>query len=568
MGMINSLFKKEEDLNLLSQHIEADKFMLQLMFFNWILVSTFGGYFYSTYLFGFISGGILFGTSYLFYKLYSGTAVFRIIIGILLPIYAMILVQQSFGRIEMHFHFFVLLAFLTYYKDLKPVAVSSVVIVLQHLLFTYLQLKEVSVGGTDIIIYNYGCSYDIAFLHGFFVLMEWFILRIIIRNNIKNYEKIKLYKSKLLKKSLDVINENLIASKTDLKGIILEVSEKFCEISKYSREELIGKSHNIVRHPDMKDELFKEIWTTIKNGKTWHGEIENLAKDGSTYWVDTTIIPEFDSDDNHIGYTSIRHDITNNKKIEVLNEKLVVEMHNSKEKELLLIKQNKMAALGEMIGNIAHQWKQPLNTISIIVSGMKLEKMMGTLKVEELDKPFDDILDSIEYSSNTINTFKNFVKEEKVKKQMVVQERVDMALKIVGPVLEYNSIDIILDLKEVAPVKFTSVSGELDEVIINILNNAKDALIEKEIEEPWIKIALEENADKCTLTIEDNAGGIPDHIIGNVFDQYYTTKENNNGTGIGLYMSRRIVTETLEGDLYVKNTKNGAKFYIEFKIDK
>ena len=445
MSIIGSLYEEESNSNLKTDHQKADKFMMQIMFLNWVLVSTFGGYFYQTYMFGFITGGILFITSFIFYKLYSGKAIFRIIIGILLPIFAMILVQQSFGRIEMHFHYFVLLAFLTIYKDYKPVTISAIVIVIQHLVFTYLQLNEVSLFGINVIIYNYGCSYDIALLHGFFVLLEWTILRIIIKNNILNFEKIHEYKGKLLKKSLDVINQNLIASKTDLKGIITEVSDKFCEISKYSREELIGKSHNIVRHPDMPVELYKDIWNTIKSKKTWHGEIKNLDKNGDAYWVDTTIIPDFDSDDNHVGYTSIRHDITNNKKIEVLNTQLIDEMTENKKKELLLIEQNKMAALGEMIGNIAHQWKQPLNTISIIVSGLKLEKIMGTLKVEELEKPFDDILDSINYSSNTINTFKNFVKEKKEKKEMIVQDRIEQSLKIVGPVLEYNDIQLKLE---------------------------------------------------------------------------------------------------------------------------
>lgn len=112
-----------------------------------------------------------------------------------------------------------------------------------------------------------------------------------------------------------------------------------------------------------------------------------------------------------------------------------------------------------------------------------------------------------------------------------------------------------------------SVSGELDEVIINILNNAKDAIIENKIIDSWIKIEVTKNDSKCIVSIEDNAGGIPDHIIDSIFDQYYTTKENSNGTGIGLYMSRRIITETLNGDLYVKNSENGAKFFIEFNTN-
>lgn len=114
--------------------------------------------------------------------------------------------------------------------------------------------------------------------------------------------------------------------------------------------------------------------------------------------------------------------------------------------------------------------------------------MMGTLNLDELEKPFNDILYSNEYSSNTINTFKNFVKEKKVRKQMVVQDRIKQSIRIAGPVLEYNDIKLKLEIDEENPVLFTSVSSELDEVIINILNNAKDAILEHKIKGSWIKI--------------------------------------------------------------------------------
>ncbi|WP_373073198.1 diguanylate cyclase domain-containing protein [Sulfurimonas sp.] len=118
---------------------------------------------------------------------------------------------------------------------------------------------------------------------------------------------------------LDIVDKNVITSTTDTKGVIIKASQAFCDISGYSKDELIGKHHNIVRHPDMPKELYKELWSYIKNGKQWSGEILNRRKNGSSYWVETTITPQYDKNNNLISFTSIRHDITDKKNIEILS---------------------------------------------------------------------------------------------------------------------------------------------------------------------------------------------------------------------------------------------------------
>jgi len=148
-------------------------------------------------------------------------------------------------------------------------------------------------------------------------------------------------------------------------------------------------------------------------------------------------------------------------------------------------------------------------------------------------------------------------------------------LKIVSPSLKSNHIKIINNIDYTKLINIKMVAGELDQVVINIINNAKDILSnigkqnntnQDKVIDPWIQIDLQETKDKVTITIEDNGGGIPSNIIDNIFDKYFTTKDNSNGTGLGLHMSNQIVKDSLKGDFYVKNTNHGAKFFIEIPI--
>ncbi len=247
--------------------------------------------------------------------------------------------------------------------------------------------------------------------------------------------------------------------------------------------------------------------------------------------------------------------------------KLNIELQKqNKLQEELLFNQEKMVQMGEMIGNIAHQWRQPLNIISVAATGMQLKKDFDMLT----DKEFSDFTESInknaEYLSNIIDVFRDFIKEKKELKELILQERVDTVLNIVETSLKNKHIKLINKIDYSTPIYIKMVTGELDQVIINIINNAKDILLEKEISDPWIKIESTKKKDKVLITIEDNGGGIPEDIIVNIFDKYFTTKENSQGTGLGLHMSQKIIADSLNGKLYVENTSNGAKFFIELKI--
>ena len=254
-------------------------------------------------------------------------------------------------------------------------------------------------------------------------------------------------------------------------------------------------------------------------------------------------------------------------KLEELNEnlekKIKREIENNRTKDIQLLHQSKMASLGDMIANIAHQWRQPLSVISTTASGMKLEKEYNLLTDEKFNQYCDSIVYKTEYLSNTIDTFRNFIKDEKEIKEIVIQDSIEMALKIINTTLKNNHIELIKDIHSLDNIKLNIVSGELEQVIINIINNAKDILLERFIEKPFVKVSLKEHKDLIFIIIEDNGGGIQKDIIAKIFEPYFTTKHQSLGTGLGLHMSYKIVKESLKGNIYVENTGNGAKFFIE-----
>lgn len=281
--------------------------------------------------------------------------------------------------------------------------------------------------------------------------------------------------------------------------------------------------------------------------------IQNLSKDN--------LVQMKDKDGNrHIYYIELNIENKINNEDYIIS---FIDITNIKNMEQHLIQNEKMASLGTMIGNIAHQWRQPLSIITTSASGVQLKKEFASLSDEELNKSMETIVSTAEFLSETIDTFRDYIKEEKVLKEYNIQDVLDRTLKIIQPALSNNYIKLInkIDYDQVMSKMISS--GELSQVITNIINNAKDILIEKKIKEPEITIESYKQSDNIVISIEDNAGGIPSDIINQIFEPYFTTKHQSVGTGLGLYMSHKIIHESFGGQLYVENTKKGAKFYVK-----
>ena len=261
------------------------------------------------------------------------------------------------------------------------------------------------------------------------------------------------------------------------------------------------------------------------------------------------------------------------KELNLLSKNFLIMQDKIKDREELNRQQDKkiydsakMAQMGEMIGNIAHQWRQPLSVISTSASGMKVEKEFGLLTDDKFVTYCDGIVNQTQFLSNTIDTFRDFIKEKKEKADVILQDRIDGALNILETSLRNNHINLINNINYDKKIVITMIKGELSQVIINIFNNAKDVLLEKKIDDSYIKIDCIVENNIAIITIEDNGGGIPEDIMLKIFDPYFTTKHQSQGTGLGLHMSYKIITESFHGKLYAENTEVGAKFFIEIPL--
>ncbi|WP_169753186.1 PAS domain-containing sensor histidine kinase [Campylobacter mucosalis] len=388
------------------------------------------------------------------------------------------------------------------------------------------------------------------------------------------------------------IEESNIVSKTDIKGIITFVNDEFCKICGYTKDELIGKNHNIVRHPDVPSKNFKLLWGTILDKKVYKGIAKNMTKDGKTVYLNTTISPILNSKGEIEEFVAIRHDVTQiielnerlmqkeaelvnlNENLEFLvrektaelrklNENLkdivASEIAKNEEKTKMLLVQSRLASMGEMIANIAHQWRQPLNELSLTLFKIKKDASLN----QNIDIPYEKSKKIIQSMSNTIEDFRGFFSDSKDPELFCVADAITNSLVMVKGTLKKEKINLVVEneLKD----EIFGFQSQLMQVIINLLNNAKDALIERQIDDRQVVLQTKKDSKNFIIIVKDNAGGIDSKIIDKIFEPYFTTKHSLQGTGIGLYMSKLII-DKFKGSIKVTNVEKGAQFTIELPL--
>ena len=250
--------------------------------------------------------------------------------------------------------------------------------------------------------------------------------------------------------------------------------------------------------------------------------------------------------------------------LESLNENLSLKVkqgiEEAKQKDRKILEQAKLARIGSMISMIAHQWRQPLSQLSGIL--MELETTTRFKKVDNdyILNAIDKSDKMIEFMSNTIDDFRNFYKPDKKKEDFYVSDACKKAINIIDATLENLGIDLILEIKD--DKKIFGYPTEFSQVILNIISNAKDILMERNIKNPKIEINIESKGILSIIIIKDNAGGIEEKNLEQIFDPYYSTKDSSKGTGLGLYISKLIIERNMGGDLSVSNNSEGAVFKI------
>ncbi|MBS4013744.1 MAG: tetratricopeptide repeat protein [Bacteroidetes bacterium] len=243
-----------------------------------------------------------------------------------------------------------------------------------------------------------------------------------------------------------------------------------------------------------------------------------------------------------------------------LEDRVSKEVEENRKKDIMLAQQNKQAVMGEMINNIAHQWRQPLNSLGIIVQNIEEAYKFGEVNQEYLKDKVEKSMSLIKYMDQTIDDFRYFFKPNKTKEFFEVKVAVKRTLEFAEEALKKQGIQLNVQMED--EVFANGYSNEYSQVVLNILNNSKEALVENQIENPWLNIRLLKKDNKSLLMIEDNAGGIKASDIESVFQPYYTTKEATGGSGLGLYMSKIIIEKNMDGNLTAINTDKGARFYI------
>lgn len=412
------------------------------------------------------------------------------------------------------------------------------------------------------------------------------------------------------------LDKAAIVAITDANGLITYVNDKFCELSQYKREELLGRDHNIVNSGYHSKEFFQELWSTISRGQVWKGEIKNKAKDGSFYWVDTTIIPFLNEKGKPIQYLAIRFDITKRKLVEeaLRNSELQLKqqkqqleqaLQDLKKAQLQLIHAEKMSSLGQLVAGIAHELNNPVSFIygnlsyaqqyfkdllELIQSYVKnypqpvpeIQLLAEKIDLEFLMSDLPKLLDSMKAGSerirNLVLSLRNFSRLDEAEiKKVDIHEGIESTLLILQHRLRSPyGIDIEIR-KDYADLPLVEVnSAQLNQVFLNILNNAIEALEEgngaRAGEEtqprPMIRIRTEVTDDrKVAIRIADNGPGMTEAVRARAFDPFFTTKPVGKGMGLGLSLAYQIVVEKHGGQIEcISAPGRGTEFIIRIPI--
>ncbi|MEA2018428.1 MAG: PAS domain S-box protein [Campylobacterota bacterium] len=379
-----------------------------------------------------------------------------------------------------------------------------------------------------------------------------------------------IYKESIYKNNIKTNNKKLKAifeeadsgiALMDLNGNFLEVNNIYSKLLGYSKDELLNLNCLELSTKNTKEIAKQIIKKAIKEGYVSKVRKECITKENQIVHLELslTLLPSKDA------FIAIVNSLEDKLQLENLNNNLQLEVDNAVEdlrtKDIMLFQQSKMAAMGEMIDSIAHQWMQPIGIIKMKLQIMKMDLDFNQLTDEKIEETATSSDKQIVHLTNTINEFRSFFRPNSKIEEIPLKAILDSSILLMQDDLIKNSIKTNITGNDTAVIKVNS--SEFKHVIINIVNNAKDAFNDNNIDKENREVVFDivTNADKTIFKIIDNAGGIPANIIGNIFEANFTTKEEGKGTGIGLYMTKQIV-DKIGASIEVENINNGACFKI------
>jgi PAS domain S-box-containing protein len=339
-------------------------------------------------------------------------------------------------------------------------------------------------------------------------------------------------------------------------------------------------SYSSIIHPDDLERVTREVHDYCDGGADqFRLEYRIMTKGGDVRWINEHSNVERDAAGGVVNFEGIVIDVTERKLFEeelqrqkkllrelneTLERRVGEEVAKNREKDIMLIQQNRQAAMGDLLEHIAHQWKQPLTVASLLVQNLWASYACNELTAEKIQETIDKTTDLLEHMAQTIEVFRDFYRPDKEKTVFCISDSVDNALAFISPELKNQSIAVELDVDP--GLLATGYPREYIQVLLNVLSNARDALRDGKTEKPKIMIKGIAEGNRAVVTIADNAGGIPEPMVNSIFDLYVTTKEASGGTGIGLHMSKNIIEKNMDGSLTAHNTDSGAQFKIALNM--
>jgi len=356
---------------------------------------------------------------------------------------------------------------------------------------------------------------------------------IAIRRSLERKLQKKTKDLELFKKVIENVNYGVVITTADKDNKIIYVNKAFEKITGYQKKEVLGKNCKFLLNKDTDQRGTHILKSAIINEEKVQVELRNYKKDTTLFYNQLNVSPLYDK--NHIltNFVGIQKDVT-----------------HEKQQEARITEQSKLASMGEMIANIAHQWRQPLSVISTAATGMQLQKEFGLLKDGDFNKTCTAINENVQYLSQTIDDFKSFIKNDSPKKYFNLQKIIEKFLSLVSGTVKSNEIDIILNIDDT--IQIDGYENELIQCLMNIFNNAKDAF--KSTQNRLIFIDAYIKNKKVVIRFKDNAGGIAEEIITKIFEPYFTTKHKFQGTGLGLHMTYNLIEDGMKGRIKVSNS--------------
>jgi PAS domain S-box-containing protein len=379
------------------------------------------------------------------------------------------------------------------------------------------------------------------------------------------------------------------------------VSPSCAEFSGYPPEDFYADPElmNRIIHPEDRELYANHTHDVLPGGKPRPIDFRLTTRDGETRWIAHVCRPVIGSDGASLGWRASNRDITRRKEIErmlqeytetlerevaerktaqealagkrleleTLNQTLEQRVSNAvgelRNKDQLMISQSRLAVMGEMISFIAHQWRAPLNNLGLVMQSVRQEYGANQMTPEQMALYVEKGMELINFMSQTIDDFRYFFRTDKIKRPFSVKESISRAMSLVQASLKDNNIAIAVDAEDDCQIE--GYSNEFAQALLNLIGNARDALLERGVAEPLIRVRLFRENGGAVLTVSDNGGGIRDAIIDRIFEPYFTTKGESKGSGIGLFMAKTIIEKNMGGRLSVRNVNGGAEFRIDLR---